>query len=62
MKTPSPQTIEEFLFILDKLCRFDIDQYKIRGYGCFSKQERDSFPNPSVVEVVTYLKELKNAR
>jgi hypothetical protein len=61
MKQLTPETIEEFLSIIDKVCSFEAQQYKIRGYGAFTKQERDLFPNPSVVEVIQYLKELKNA-
>lgn len=52
--------LKSFLKIVDRLCIFEAEHMKQRGYGVFTKEERDRFPLPEVVNTVFLLKELGN--
>lgn len=53
---PTKDEMREFLDVFDRLAVFEANVRSFRGYGAFSKEEEEAFPNASVVRVCEWLK------
>jgi hypothetical protein len=47
--------LKTFVGVFDRLCVFESDQHRIRGYGAFTEEERKRFPLPEVTEFIDWL-------
>lgn len=59
---PSPAVradLKKFIEVVERLCKFEADHYRMRGWGVFTKEERSQFPLPEVVSAINWLKELE---
>ncbi len=51
------EDIVHFLKIIDTLSSFESDQRLIRGYGAFTKEEIETFPDKTFIKVKCWLED-----